>query len=191
MLVSAYQRLMLAIDWHGFSRLRIYPRVFMIWLGILLVVVIVLEILRRERYFALAFVLASLGFAVSLTLVNVDASIMSHNLERVTHGKNLNVPDLASLSADAVPALAEGFENPRMSAEQHEGIGAILTCYLHSNIMTASDDWRSFNFSRWRAKRILEEMEPLLSEYRYNDKKPPSLARTPGGVYYECWRIKK
>lgn len=191
MLVSAYQRLMLAIDWHGFSRLRIYPRVFMIWLGILLVAVIVLEILRRERYFALAFVLASLGFAVSLTLVNVDASIMSHNLERVAHGKNLNVPDLASLSADAVPALAEGFENPRMSAEQHEGIGAILTCYLHSNIMIASDDWRSFNFSRWRAKRILETVEPLLAEYRYNDKKHPSLARTPGGVYYECWRIKK
>jgi hypothetical protein len=191
MLVSAYQRLMLAIDWHGFSRLRIYPRVFMVWLGILLVAIIVLEILRRERYFALAFVLASLGFAASLTLVNVDASIMSHNLTRLSEGKNLNVPDLSSLSTDALPALVDAFQSPGMSQEHHEGIGAILTCYIHTDVMTSSDDWRSFNFSRWRAKRLLETVEPLLTEYRYNDKKSPSLARTPNGVYYECWRIQE
>jgi hypothetical protein len=187
-LFSSYQRLMLTIDWHGFSRLRLYPRVFMIWLGVLLVAIVVLEILRRERYFAFAFVLASLGFAISLTLVNVDASIVSYNLERVKQGKNLNVPDLASLSVDAIPALVAGFHDPQMSAEQHEGIGAILTCYLHSNIMTASDDWRSYNFSRWRTRQILETMKPLLEGYRYNDKKFPPLARTPNGMYYECWK---
>jgi hypothetical protein len=181
-LVSAYQRLMLAIDWHGFSRLRLYPRVFMIWVGILLAAVVVLEILRRERHFALAFVLASLGFAASLTLINVDHSIVIHNLERVAQGRNLNVPDLASLSADAIPALVEGFHNPLMSAEQHEGIGAILVCHLHSDIMTASDDWRTFNFSRWRAKQILEAVQPALAGYRYNDKKFPPMARTPSGV---------
>ncbi len=186
MLFSAYQRLMLAIDWHGFSRLRLYPRIFMVWLAILLVAIVILEVLRREKFFALAFVLASLGFAVSLTFANVDAATVTRNLERTKNGKNLNVPHLASLSADAVPALAEGFRDASVSNEQHEGVGAILMCYLHSGIMESGEDWRSFNFSRWRAKQVLDTMEPLLDEYRYNDKRFPARVRTPANVYYLC-----
>ena len=49
MLVSAFQRLLLYEAAYGFSRLRMYTHVFMIWLGLLLAVVVVLEILRRER----------------------------------------------------------------------------------------------------------------------------------------------
>lgn len=186
MLVSAYQRLMLAIDWHGFSRLRLYPRIFMIWLGILLIAILVLEILRRERYFALAFLLASFGFAASLPLVNVDATTVTHNLERVKYGRTLNVGHLASISTDAIPSLTEAFRDPTYSVEQHEGIGATLICYMNSGIMDSSDNWRSFNFSRWRAKKLLTEVAPLLNEYRFNDKKYPVRARTPSGEYHLC-----
>ena len=90
-LVSAYQRLSLAIDWHGFSRLRLYPRVFLIWVGLLFITVIVLEILRREQHFALAAVIACLGFAASLSVLNVDASIVRHNVDRALAGKHFNV----------------------------------------------------------------------------------------------------
>ena len=110
----AYQRISLGIDWHGFSRFRLYPRIFLIWLGILLVAVVVLEIFQRERYFAFVAVLASMGFAVTLTLVNVDAATVKHNVFRAWHGKNLNTPHLASLSTDAVPALAEEFLSPSL-----------------------------------------------------------------------------
>src|SRR5512138_1446084 len=60
---------------------------------------------KLERYFALAGIVAAMGFAVSITLFNVDAAIVKFNVYRSWHGKNLNVPHLASLSADAVPAL--------------------------------------------------------------------------------------
>src|SRR5690606_32088310 len=82
-LTSAYQRLALAIDWHGFSRLRLYPQVFLVWVGILFIAIVVLEFFHLERYFAFAFVLASLGFAISLTLFNVDAAIVKRNISRV------------------------------------------------------------------------------------------------------------
>lgn len=186
MLVSAYQRLMLAIDWHGFSRLRLYPRVFMIWLGVLLAAIVILEIFRRERYFAFAFLLASFGFAASLVFFNVDVVTITHNLEGVRNGKNLNTGHLASLSTDAIPALKDAFLDPTFSAELHEGVGAILTCYLHSDMMESSDDWRSFNYSRQRAKRILTELSPLLETYRFNDKKRPIGVRAPSGVFYPC-----
>jgi hypothetical protein len=187
-LVSAYQRISLAIDWHGFSRLRLYPRVFLVWLGILLVSVVVLEILRQERYFAFAAVLASIGFAISLTLVNVDAAIVKHNVPRVLHGKNLNVAHLASLSTDAVPVLVKEYQSTRYSQTVHEGLGAALACYLHKDSLPNDDrDWRSFNFSRWRAHNALQEVQLSLQEYGINDKRWPLRARTPSNVLYDCF----
>ncbi len=48
MLDSAFQRLALAVDWHGFSRLRVYPQIFMVWVGVLLVAVVILREMVRD-----------------------------------------------------------------------------------------------------------------------------------------------
>jgi len=186
-LTSAYQRLSLAIDWHGFSRLRLYPRVFLIWVGILFVAVVVLEIFRRERHFALAAVLASLGFAVSLSLVNVDAAIVRQNVLRATQGRHFNASYLASLSSDEVPALVEEFMDASLPTPTHEGVGAALLCYLHSasNSNQSTRDWRSWDYSLWAASRELEQAQTQLHEYRVYDVKWPVRVRTPGNVVYE------
>ena len=188
-LVSAYQRISLAIDWHGFSRLRLYPRVFLIWLGILLVAVVILEIYRRERYFAFAAVLGAIGFAVSLILVNVDAAIVIHNVPRTLHGKNLNVAHLASLSVDAVPALVDEFYSDKYPEWVHEGVGAALTCYLHFDSLPGAyqEDWRSFNLSRWRAHNALQNIEKDLQNYGINAERSWAVkVRTPSNVWYGC-----
>jgi hypothetical protein len=188
-LVSAYQRISLAIDWHGFSRLRLYPRVFLIWLGILLIVVAILEVFHRERYFAFAAILASMGFAASLTFVNVDAAIVSHNVPRTLHGKNLNVAHLASLSMDAVPALVKEFNSKAYPQWVHEGIGAALTCYLHQDSKIELDwsDWRTYNLSRWQAHDALQNVEKYLQEYSLNDRDSWDVkVKTPGHMWYPC-----
>ena len=185
-LVSAYQRISLAIDWHGFSRLRLYPRVFLIWLAVLLLAVVILEIFQRERYFAFAAILASLGFAVSLTLTNVDAAIVRHNVPRVLGGKNLNVSHLASLSFDAVPALVDEYNSSAYSQDVHEGIGAALLCYLNTDSFPGAydRDWRAFNLSRWRAHIALQSVQASLQEYGI--KRFPWRVRIPGNALYEC-----
>jgi len=185
-LVSAYQRLTLAILWHGYSRLRLYPRVFLIWVGILFVVVVVLELIHRERYFAFTAVLASIGFAISLSLLNVDASIVRHNVFRASQGRHFNVTHLASLSLDAVPALADEFLNSSLSVTTREGIGAALLCYHNSISSYPSEDWRSFNFSRWKADVALLEVQAQLDGYRVNDNKWPVRVRTPNDILYRC-----
>jgi hypothetical protein len=187
-LVSAYQRLMLAIDWHGFSRLRLYPQVFLVWVGILFVVVVILEVLHQERYFAFAAVLASLGFAISLSLFNVDDSIVRHNVLRASQGKHFNPSYLATLSIDAVPALTDEFLDLSLSTSVHEGIGAALLCHLYSETMsdTSHDDWRSFDFSLWNAKQAIESVKTQLEGYHVNTDRIPARVRTPGNVLYEC-----
>ena len=64
-LVSAFQRLQLYESAYGFSRLRTYTHVFMIWIGVLLAAAVVLEVLKRSRLFALAIVLAAFGFGIT------------------------------------------------------------------------------------------------------------------------------
>ncbi len=188
-LVSAYQRISLAIGWHGYSRLRLYPRIFLVWLGVLLIAVAVLEIIQRERYFMLATVLAALGFAVTLTSFNVDAAIAKFNVYRSWHGKNLNVPHLASLSTDAVPALADEFLSPSLPTSTHEGVGAILACYKYFEDAPHISlyDWRSFNYSSWQAHVALQTIRPGLAGYTIQYKKFPVRVRTPHGVLYDCW----
>ena len=90
-LMSASQRIMLGIGWHGFSRLCLYPRIFLVWLGLLFLAVVVLEIIRKEKFITFAALLASFGFAISLSLINVDAATVKHNVPRALLGKNINI----------------------------------------------------------------------------------------------------
>jgi hypothetical protein len=186
---SAFQRLALALDWHGYSRLRLYPQVFLIWVGILLVAVAALEIVRAERFFALAALLASLGFAVSLSLFNVDAAIVSHNVQRAAQGKYFNVTHLASLSSDAVPVLVDEFEHDNLATAIHEGIGAALACFLNAapDPNEARTDWRSFNHSRWQADQALAQVRPALQGYRVKGSGHSLSVLTPGQVEYVCY----
>jgi hypothetical protein len=81
-LASAFQRLALYEGAYGFTGLRTYTHIFMIWLGILLLAVVGLEIAGVRRFFPLAALLAGLGFGVTLNLLDVDAFIVWQNVAR-------------------------------------------------------------------------------------------------------------
>lgn len=187
-LVSAYQRLWLAIGWHGFSRLRLYPLVFMVWVGILFAAVVGLEIARRERYFAFAALIASLGFVASLAIINVDASIVRVNVDRARQGKHFNVPHLADLSNDAVPPLVTEFHDETLAQEVHEGIGAALACFRYKlkNTPDNTRDWRSWDLSEYQARAAMFNIRAELRDYGSNDNYWPVRVFTPSGIEYRC-----
>jgi len=81
MLVSAFKRLLLYEMAYGFTEMRIYPHVFMIWLALLLGWFLVTLWLRPGR-FAIGVVIACLGFVATLNVMDVDAFIVRRNVER-------------------------------------------------------------------------------------------------------------
>ena len=187
MLVSAFQRLVLYETAYGFSRLRTYTHVFMLWLALLLVAVVVLEILHRERAFALAAVIASLGFVLSLGIMNVDGFIVQQNVARAVQGEEFDVSYLADLSSDAVPALAATYQTQPLSASIKEGVGAALACY--STDHNRNDDplsWQSFHLSRANAARILASLESDLESYQVDDEDWSYSVITPSGEEHRC-----
>lgn len=198
MLISAYQRLVLYEFAYGFSRLRTYTHVFMIWLGLLLVAVAVLEVLCRERFVGLTMVLAALGFVVSLGLLNVDAFIVRQNVQREIQGTGDKAfaqgsrPDLDAqyfldLSDDAVPALVNAFNNNSLPATVHEKLGAALTCKQYDREQEARKiPWQASHVSRFRADAAFEKVGGELNAYQVNDKDWPVKVETPSGEEFSC-----
>ncbi len=199
MLVSAFQRLVLYETAYGFSRLRAYTHVFMIWLALLLVTVVVLEIMRRERAAGLTLVLASLGFVVSLTLLNVDAFIVKQNVQReirgaadksLTQGRvDLDAQYFLDLSDDAVPALASAFKNKSLPVTVREKVGAALFCKRYDRELNESAvPWQSFHFSRFTADRIFSNIKNGLDAYKVTDTNWPVKINTPSGEEFSCYQ---
>ncbi len=185
-LFSAFQRLLLYEAAYGFSRLRTYTHVFMFWLGVLLVVVVVLEILRRECAFAAASLLAALGFALTLSLLNVDAFIVRQNVARAVQGKELDVAYLASLSTDATPALAAAYQSPSLPAGIRDSVGASLACIQAGAPSRGDTSWQSFQFSNWLDERALQSVQNDLRGYQIEDSDWPTKVITPQGQTYAC-----
>jgi hypothetical protein len=188
MLVSAFQRLLLYEAAYGFTRLRTYTHVFMIWLGVLLAAVVLLDIVRKERAFALAALLAALGFAMTLSLLNVDGFIVHQNVARAPQGEGLDVPYLASLSTDAVPALTAEFNDPSLPSLTRDAIGAALVCRGRVNSSSGDGDWHGFTLSAWWAEQAMQQLQDQLAQYQITDKDWPIRVLTPASVYYECYQ---
>jgi hypothetical protein len=197
MLISAFQRLVLYEFAYGFSRLRTYTHVFMIWLGLLLVVVVILEALRRERSIGLTMVLASIGFAISLGLMNVDGFIVKQNVQReirgiedqsLTQGRtDLDAQYFLDLSDDAVPTLVDGFENKSLPNDVREKLGAGLTCKRYDREQdTRKIPWQAFHFSRYQADIAFGKVDKELNAYKIIDKDWPVKVETPGGEEFSC-----
>lgn len=159
-LVSAYQRLLLYESAYGFTRMRIFPHVFMIWLGLLLLALVLLELWNQERVFALAVLFAVIGFSGSLAFVNVDAFIAKANITRAKLGYDLDHSYLSTLSDDAVPVLTEGYAQLRQQGDQQlaNGVAVSLACLYADRQEYATDmPWQSWNLPRHRASSIMEQ----------------------------------
>ncbi len=165
-LVSSFQRLLLYEQAYGFTRLRAYTHVFIIWLGVLLLAVILLELLQSQRLFALAAILVGMGFIVTLDVLNVDGFIVRHNVTRAVAGEPMDVAYLASLTEDALPVLAEQYQNPELSSQQ-EAIAGAIACHaeLNERYDYGSDGrnftWQSFHLARYQATQTWQKLSQL------------------------------
>jgi len=185
-LVSAFQRLLLYENAYGFSQLRIYAHVFMIWLGILLVGAILLELLERPRMFANVLLAVLIGFTATLNLMNVDAFIARRNIDRAVNGQELDRFYLTGLSEDAVPVLVQRYQSQEIPVEVREEIGAVLVCQqLHIDEMKDSQNkhWQSFHLSPWLAQKALDKVQDNLSSYIKLDSNGIITVISPSGTF--------
>jgi hypothetical protein len=191
MLFSAFKRLGLYEEAYGFSRLRTYTHVFLVWLGLLLIVTIALEILRKERMFTFAMLIASFGFATSLPIMNVDAFIVRQNIQREIHAAantvDLDAQYFLDLSDDAVPELVAAYQNPSLPDSVHEKIGASLACIRHQRgLDERKPGWQSFHFATFNADKAFASIKKDLNGFSIDDTNYPVVVTTPSSEEFNC-----
>ncbi|MBI3160241.1 MAG: DUF4173 domain-containing protein [Chloroflexi bacterium] len=152
-LLSSTQRLTLYEGAYGFTRLRTYTHVFIIWLGLLLAAVAALEVSQRTRHLALACLLAATGYVASLIALNVDVFIVRENVARFEAGQPLDVAYLASLSEDALPEIARLWSAAETTSRGQ--LAAALVCHAEIHAAYQPDlPWQSLHLSRLRADKL-------------------------------------
>ena len=143
--VSAFHRLRLYEDAFGLTRLRLLTETTAIWLGCMLVLVGAAGTLAAVRTrLAPAAVLVTTAGLLAFSLGNPDRRIAERNIDRWEAKGQLDVSYLASLSADAVPALV-GLPAPERAR----------TVRVQRERLRNADPWSSANLSRTRARRVL------------------------------------
>jgi len=188
MLVSAFQRLSLYESAYGFTRLRAYSHIFMIWLAIYMLAYLAMEFLQRQNQFINFTLLAIAGFGLTLGLLGVDPFIVKKNIERSVQGEAFDAGYLAGLSSDAVPVMAEYFSGKYLSADLREGVGAALVCFQQMREDEPLDErpWQSFHLADHAALNALESVSRELEQYKVNNEEWPVVVTSPRGISFAC-----
>ncbi len=170
MLVSAFERLLLYENAYGFTQLRMYTHIFMIWLGLLLAAAVVFEIIRRRQHFGLALLLCAAGFGLTFGFFNLEDTIAHQNIARARQGLELDTAYLSGLGDDGVPALVAEFRRSDQPQAVHDALGAALACRVFRVETERSGQpaprWPSFNFSTTTAASLLAQAQPEWSVYK-------------------------
>jgi hypothetical protein len=172
-LASSLQRLLLYEQAYGFSRVRTYTHIFIFWLAGLLLVTAVLEILSKQRLFALGLLVAVFGFGITLAAMNIDGFIVNQNIARVTAGEKFDAEYISTLSDDAVPFIVRAFhsQDPKvMTKAIHDQLGAGLACRLFTLQDAKKAPWQSFNFGELIAQNQLQTISAELKSYPTSQK---------------------
>lgn len=156
MLASAFQRMSLYESAYGYTELRLYSHIFMVWLAVVFIW-FVGTLWSRSRYFALGLFAAALGFVLTLNLINPDAFIARQNLARYQASGKLDADYLTTLSDDVVPELVTAVS--RVSGQER----AILQAHLHTRrerlaATLTTQSWPSFHWAERRAFQTLEKI---------------------------------
>jgi hypothetical protein len=167
-LASAFKRLLLYEQAYGFTSLRLYTHVAIVWMALLFSGFLVILIRKRLEYFPFLTLLTAIGFSMTLNVMNVEAVIIRQNLNRAETSGELDVEYLSWLSSDSIPALVDGVQTADF--EQQEQVWAVLAC--HQYILEARIEgrsWQSFHLSDWLAIRALDRVQDTLDDYPVED----------------------
>ena len=154
-ITSAFKRLMLYQDAYGMTLLRFYVAGFIIFLGVIFVLLGIKFIYeKKENFFAFASLLTIIAFLVGVNLINPDAFIARENISNFNETGKIDVKYLGNLSADALPQVLEIY--PRLSEEDKAIVQEALNAH-REELEVSEKHWQSNNYSRSKALERLQK----------------------------------
>ena len=160
-MASALARMRLYVAAFGLSEDRLYATAFMLYLAGVFVWFAWTTLRGQRRRFAFGALVQGFAILGALHLINPDALIVRTNLAHASAEHRFDGWYAASLSADAVPPLLDAL--PHLDDRARCAVAAGLTT---QRSRLERDDWRSWNFARSRALRLLRvRPEPVRADH--------------------------
>ncbi|HEX4600147.1 MAG TPA: DUF4173 domain-containing protein [Gemmatimonadales bacterium] len=149
-MTSALERMRLYVHAFGLSEIRLYATAFMAYLAAVFAWFGWTALRGRSQRFAFGALVQGFAVLAGLHLLNPDALIVRANLTSPGTERPFDWRYAAALSADGVPALLAGLPSLDPSARCAAARGL-----LRRWTTLETDDWRNWNLSRARARRLL------------------------------------
>jgi hypothetical protein len=153
-LISAIRRLGLYEEAFGFTHARLLAHIVMLWLGGIFALVVTGGMTKTSWLPRAVVVWTAVITIVSSTVVNPDGLIAARNVDRYRQTGELDVRYVSTLSADAVPALAQLPPDIRV-------------CALGPIAARLSDDesLAGWNLGRDKARDILATLDDAVGRF--------------------------
>ncbi len=149
-IASAAYRMRLYQGAFGLTEQRLYVSVFMVWLTAVLLWLVASVLRGRRERFVAGSLVAGLVCLVGLYALNPHALIAQVNLARAAAGATVDHEYLQSLSADAVPTMLAHLDD--LPATERQAVAQLLAEQWSGE---RPGDWRTWNLSDWRARRLV------------------------------------
>ena len=137
----------LYVDAYGLTQSRVYALAVLGWTAGALACFAATVLRGRAERFSFTALVAALVVLGTLNVINPDAIVVRTNVARAREGAELDAAYLASLSADAVPALVAV-----QAGLEDQPACTILDALVPQEGSGPEPDWRSWNLSRARAR---------------------------------------
>lgn len=151
MLFSAHFKMSLYEQIYGFTYLRIFVHIFMLMLFMLLIVTLI-GIWNRKMTLNKVLIVVVLIMYILLNYINVDKIIAEKNIDIYYKTQKIDVPYLESLSYDAIPEII------KLKNDSNIKVSSEVNSYLENvkKELSKEDSWYEFNYSKYRARKIIE-----------------------------------
>ena len=169
LIITAFSKMVMYIQSYGLTQLRVFTSWFMLLLFLIFSVVLVRQIKKfnASRVIIIGFIV----LFMALAHMNVDGMIAKYNIQRYKADQSVafDISAMADLSDAAVPYLYDLYlELDAADTDENvlkEELKLILTEQYRREIMTSqtpgTNDFRDFNWQRYRADQIRAELSQL------------------------------
>jgi len=150
MLFSAHYKMSLYEQIYGFTYLRIFVHIFMIMLFMLFLVELI-GIWNRRMPINKVLIVIVLIMYILLNYINVDKIIAKENIDIYYKTQKIDVLYLESLSYDAIPEIL------KLKNDSNTEISSEVNRYLDDvkKELSEENSWYEFNYSKYRARKVI------------------------------------
>ncbi|MGH4138891.1 DUF4153 domain-containing protein [Clostridium sp.] len=152
MLFSAHYKMSLYEQTYGFTYLRIFVHLFMFMLFMLFIAALI-GIWNRKMPLNKILIVILLSMYILVNYINVDKIIAKNNIDIYYQTQKIDVQYFKCLSYDAIPEILKLKDDP------NKNVAKEVNDYLYDvkNDLWSEHFWYEFNYSKYRARKVLDQ----------------------------------